>query len=150
MPIVVTGFEPLDLLQGITMALRALEEGRVGVENQYARVVRSEGNRPAQELLRKVFQVCDRTWRGIGVIPASGFRLRDQWSAFDAEARFSLDTITAEEFPDCIAGAVMRGQSKPHECPAFGTRCTPEQPMGAPMVSTEGACSAYYQYRRSA
>ena len=147
-PIVVTGFEPLDLLQGTYMTLQALEEDRWGVENQYARSVNHDGNRPAQALLKKVFQVCDRKWRGIGEIPASGYRLRDELESFDAEKRFDVGELVAQESPDCIAGEILRGLKKPHECAAFGTRCTPEKPLGAPMVSAEGACSAYYQYGR--
>jgi hydrogenase expression/formation protein HypD len=147
-PIVVTGFEPLDLLEGIYLTLKALEEGRWGVENQYARAVTRSGNRPAQKLLGEVFQVCDRAWRGIGVIPASGLALRPAYAAFDAEQRFAVTTITAQESPLCIAGQIMQGLKKPHECSAFGGRCTPEHPLGAPMVSSEGACAAYYQYGR--
>lgn len=145
-PIVVTGFEPLDILQGLYMTLRALEEGRWGVENQYARSVRREGNVQAQQLIRQVFEVTDRAWRGIGVIPRSGLRLREEYAAFDAERRFDVAGMTAEESPECIAGLILQGRKKPPECPAFGTRCTPEHPLGAPMVSSEGACAAYYQY----
>jgi hydrogenase expression/formation protein HypD len=145
-PITVTGFEPLDLLQGLHMTLAALEEGRHGVENQYSRSVTREGNRPAQELLAKVFAVCDRTWRGIGTIPQSGWRLRDEYAAFDAERKFAVATLEAAESPLCIAGEVLRGRRKPHQCPAFGRECTPERPLGAPMVSSEGACAAYYRY----
>jgi hydrogenase expression/formation protein HypD len=148
-PIVVTGFEPVDLLQGIYMALQALEEGRWGVENQYARAVTREGNRTAQELMAQVFEVCDRSWRGIGVIPASGYRLRPEFAEFDAEARFGVGDVHAQESPLCIAGQILRGQMKPHQCSAFGTLCTPEHPLGAPMVSAEGACAAYYAYRRA-
>jgi hydrogenase expression/formation protein HypD len=150
-PVVVTGFEPLDLLQGAFLTLKALEEGRWGVENQYSRSVNREGNRPAQELLKRVFEVCDRAWRGIGEIPASGFRLHPDLARFDAEQRFAdaVGEIRAMESPDCIAGEILQGLKKPHECSAFGTRCTPEHPLGAPMVSSEGACAAYYQYGRS-
>jgi hydrogenase expression/formation protein HypD len=147
-PIVVTGFEPLDLFQGVYMTLQALEEGRFGVENQYSRVVRREGNEPARKLIGQVFEVCDRAWRGIGTIPASGFRVRPELERFDAEKRFDLAGITAEESTACIAGEVLQGLKKPHECPEFGTRCTPDRPQGAPMVSPEGACSAYFRYRR--
>jgi hydrogenase expression/formation protein HypD len=147
-PIVVTGFEPLDLVQGIHMTIAALEDGRVGVENQYARCVTREGNRPAQRLLREVFEVCDRAWRGIGVIPGSGYRLRPAFARFDAEQRFGVERVEARESPVCIAGLILRGRRKPHECAAFGSRCTPEHPLGAPMVSSEGACAAYYQYGR--
>lgn len=148
-PIVVTGFEPLDLLQGIAMALQALEEGRWGVENQYARAVTREGNRPAQRLMGQVFEVCDRAWRGIGLIPASGYRLRPEFAAFDAEQRFAVGAISAQESPLCIAGQILQGLAKPHQCSAFGALCTPEHPLGAPMVSSEGACAAYYQYHTS-
>ena len=147
-PIVVTGFEPLDLLQGVHLAVCALEEGRAGVENQYARAVTREGNRPAQALMKQVFEVCDRAWRGIGVIPASGFALRPEYARFDAVQRFDVGAITAQESPLCIAGRIMQGLKKPHECCAFGTLCTPEHPLGAPMVSSEGACAAYHQYAR--
>ena len=145
-PIVVTGFEPLDLVQGVHMAIAALEEGRVGVENQYTRAVTREGNRPAQKLLGEVFEVCDRAWRGMGVIPASGYRLRSEFARFDAERRFDVGGIEARESPLCIAGEILKGLKKPHDCAAFGSRCTPEHPLGAPMVSSEGACAAYYQY----
>lgn len=148
-PIVVTGFEPLDLLQGIHMTLRALEEGRWGVENQYARAVTREGNRPAQRLMTQVFETTDRQWRGIGTIAASGYRLRPAFAAFDAEQRFAVTGVTAHESPLCIAGQIMQGLKKPHQCRAFGSQCTPEHPLGAPMVSSEGACAAYYQYGRA-
>jgi hydrogenase expression/formation protein HypD len=147
-PVIVTGFEPLDLLQGVYMTVKALEEGRHGVENQYTRAVNRDGNRPAQELMGKVFEATDRPWRGIGTIPDSGYRLREEFADYDAERRFDVQTITAEEDPECIAGLIMQGLKKPHHCSAFGTRCTPETPIGAPMVSAEGACSAYYQYGR--
>jgi len=145
-PIVVTGFEPLDILQGVHMALRALEEGRWEVENQYARSVRREGNVQAQQIIRQVFKVTDRAWRGIGVIPQSGLRLREEYADFDAEWRFDVAGMAVEESPECIAGLILQGRKKPPECSAFGTRCTPEQPLGAPMVSSEGACAAYYRY----
>jgi hydrogenase expression/formation protein HypD len=147
-PIVVTGFEPLDLLQGIYMTVTMLEEGRWGVENQYARAVTQAGNLPAQQLVGQVFEVTDRQWRGLGPIPASGYQLRPAFAAFDAEQRFEVASLTAAESPLCIAGAILRGLQKPVQCPAFGTRCTPERPLGAPMVSSEGACAAYYQYGR--
>jgi hydrogenase expression/formation protein HypD len=147
-PIVVTGFEPLDILQGILMCVRQLEEGRAEVENQYARAVKREGNRPAQELMAKVFRVVARKWRGVGEIPRSGFGLRDEFAAHDAEARFGLVDYHVDEDSECISGQVLRGVRKPRECPAFGGRCTPERPLGATMVSSEGACAAYYQYRR--
>ncbi len=148
LPIVVTGFEPLDLLQGVYMTVKALEEGRWGVENQYARSVTRDGNRPAQALLQEVFEVCDRQWRGIGEIAASGYRLREPYAGFDAERRFEVTGIAAREAEECIAGEILKGLKKPHDCTAFGVRCTPERPLGAPMVSTEGACAAYYQYGR--
>jgi hydrogenase expression/formation protein HypD len=148
-PIVVTGFEPLDLVQGVHMAVCALEEGRIGVENQYVRAVTREGNRAARDVMHEVFEPCDRAWRGIGVIPMSGFRLRAGFEPWDAERRFDVGGITAVESPECIAGLIMTGQRKPHECAAFGVRCTPERPLGAPMVSSEGPCAAYHQYKRN-
>jgi len=149
-PVVVTGFEPVDILQGIAMCVRQLEEGRADVEIQYSRAVRPEGNRPAIALMRQVFQPVDRKWRGIGAIPASGLALRPEYAAFDAERRFGLEDVVAEEPAECIAGEILQGHRKPHECPAFGIRCTPDRPLGAPMVSSEGACAAYYRYRRHA
>lgn len=148
-PIVVTGFEPLDLLHGIYLTLTMLEEGRWGVENQYARAVTRDGNLPAQRLLGQVFEIADRAWRGIGLIRQSGYRLRPEFAAFDAEQRFDVGDVTAQESPLCIAGQIMQGLKKPHHCAAFGTLCTPERPLGAPMVSSEGACAAYYQFARS-
>lgn len=147
-PIVVTGFEPLDLLQGIYMCVAQLEEGRYEVENQYARAVRREGNRPAQELVAKVFRVVPRKWRGIGEIPQSGLGLTPEYAQFDAETRFGVSEYTAQEDPECISGLVMQGAKKPQDCTAYGNRCTPDHPLGAPMVSSEGACAAYYRYRR--
>lgn len=147
-PIVVTGFEPLDILQGVYMCVRQLEEGRAEVENQYTRSVRREGNRPAQQLVAQVFKVVPRKWRGVGEIPQSGLGLTVEYATYDAELRFDLATYTAEEDSECISGLVLRGVRKPHECSAFGTRCTPEHPLGATMVSNEGACAAYYHYRR--
>ena len=147
-PIVVTGFEPLDLLEGIHQTVVALEAGKTGVENQYARAVTRDGNRPAQSILAEIFEVCDRKWRGIGAIPASGYRLREAYARFDAERRFDVGAVTAEESPLCIAGEILQGLKKPHECSAFGTKCTPEKPLGAPMVSAEGACAAYFKYAR--
>jgi hydrogenase expression/formation protein HypD len=147
-PIIVTGFEPLDLLEGILMAVRQLEQGRHVVENQYARSVRRDGNRPAQELVSKVFRPVDRQWRGIGRIPGSGLGLRDEFAAYDAERKFALGDIRSIESELCRAGDVLRGRLKPFECPAFGTQCTPARPLGAPMVSSEGACAAYYNYGR--
>ncbi|HET7228551.1 MAG TPA: hydrogenase formation protein HypD [Longimicrobium sp.] len=148
-PIVVTGFEPLDLLHGILMTVEMLEEGRHGVENQYARAVQRPGNLPAQEILKQVFQVTDRQWRGIGGIPQSGLGLRGEFALHDAEARFGVATLTAAEDARCLSGQIMRGLCKPEECPLFGCECTPEHPVGAPMVSSEGACAAYYHYRRA-
>ena len=147
-PIVVTGFEPVDILQGIYMTVRQLEEGRIEVENQYARSVRREGNVLARQLLSEVFEPTDRKWRGIGEIPMSGYRLKDDYSGFDAEKRFEVGDIEAQESPLCIAGLVLQGLKKPHDCPVFGTQCTPEFPLGAPMVSSEGACAAYYHFGR--
>jgi hydrogenase expression/formation protein HypD len=148
-PIVVTGFEPLDILQGLYMTLKALEEGRPEAENQYTRSVRREGNVQAQQLIRQVFEVTDRAWRGIGVIPRSGLRLREEYADFDAERRFDVAEMAVEESPECVAGLILQGRKKPPECPAFGSRCTPEHPLGAPMVSSEGACAAYYRYGKT-
>ncbi|HJW82866.1 MAG TPA: hydrogenase formation protein HypD [Anaerolineae bacterium] len=147
-PIVVTGFEPVDLAQGILTAVRQLEAGRHEVENAYARAVTREGNRAAQDLINTVFVECDRKWRGIGVIPHSGWRLRDEFAEFDAEKRFEVSAIDTRESALCISGLVLQGRKKPNECPAFGKECTPEHPLGATMVSAEGACAAYYRYRR--
>jgi hydrogenase expression/formation protein HypD len=147
-PIVVTGFEPLDLLEGVYMAVAQLESGRAEVENQYARAVRRSGNPTARERTENVFEVTGRAWRGIGEIPSSGLRLREAYRRFDAEARFAIEIGPVEESRECIAGLVLQGQRKPHECPAFGTRCTPETPLGAPMVSSEGACAAYFHFGR--
>jgi hydrogenase expression/formation protein HypD len=147
-PIVVTGFEPLDILQATWMAVRQLEEGRHEVENQYSRVVRREGNVPARELIGKVFEVSARKWRGIGEIPGSGYRLRPEFAAFDAEKIFDVGDMRVSESPLCVAGEVLQGLKRPPECPAFAKECTPESPLGAPMVSSEGACAAYYHYRR--
>ena len=147
-PIVVTGFEPLDLLNGILQTVQMLEEGRVAVENAYPRVVSFEGNKIAQEMIRKVFEPVDRNWRGIGTIPQSGLGLRENYQAFNAAQRFDVGDIQTEESKICIAGQVLQGVRKPSECPAFGTLCTPQNPLGAPMVSSEGACAAYYRYGR--
>jgi hydrogenase expression/formation protein HypD len=145
-PIVVTGFEPLDIAQGILMTVRQLEDGRCTVENAYGRVVAYDGNRPAQAVIDKVFTTCDRKWRGIGMIPASGWRLRDEYSVYDAEIRFKVTDIQPSESAHCIAGLILQGLRKPHECAAFGGLCTPENPLGATMVSSEGACAAYYRF----
>ncbi len=147
-PIAVTGFEPLDIVQGILTVVRALEAGRVEVENAYPRVVTFDGNRAAQAMIARVFMECDRKWRGIGMIPMSGWRLRPEFAEFDAEKRFQVDAIHPEESPLCIAGKILQGLSKPHDCPAFGASCSPDHPLGATMVSSEGACSTYYQYGR--
>jgi hydrogenase expression/formation protein HypD len=147
-PIVVTGFEPLDILQGVLMTVQQLETGRAEVENQYRRAVRREGNRPAQALMRQVFEVVPRKWRGLGEIPRSGLGLAPAYAAFDAGNRFCVADRRVEEPPGCLSGLVLQGRIKPHECPAFGAVCTPEHPLGAPMVSGEGACAAYYRYRR--
>jgi hydrogenase expression/formation protein HypD len=147
-PIVVTGFEPLDVLEGILKVVRQLEEGRAEVENQYSRVLNREGNRVAQELIRKVFTVSDRKWRGVGSIPQSGYTLSAEFHDFDAEFRFSVEAIDTSEPAVCIAGEILQGIKKPHDCPAFGSACTPQHPLGATMVSSEGACAAYYAYGR--
>ncbi|GBD87206.1 hydrogenase expression/formation protein HypD [bacterium BMS3Abin03] len=145
-PIVVTGFEPVDILQGIYMAVQQLEDGRCGVENQYSRVVSKEGNIAAKKLIEEVFETTDRKWRGMGTIPNSGWKLKDKYSDYDAEKLFNVESIEVNESPLCIAGEVLQGLKKPTECPAFGNECTPEHPLGAPMVSTEGACAAYFHY----
>ena len=149
-PIVVTGFEPLDVLEGVAMLVSQLEEGRVEVENQYVRSVSREGNRPARSIVDEVFEPVSRDWRGIGEIPASGLRLKSAYTAYDAEVKFHRElaqlSVGIEDL-ECRSGLVLQGLLKPMDCPAFGTRCTPEQPLGAPMVSSEGACAAYYRYR---
>lgn len=149
-PIVVTGFEPLDILQGVYMCIKQLEEGRAEVENQYSRAVHRNGNVAARKLMGDVFQVVPRKWRGVGEIPRSGLGLREEFAEFDAERRFGIAHLTTEEPSDCLSGLVLQGIRKPHECPAFGTICTPDHPLGATMVSSEGACAAYYRYRRIA
>ncbi|MEJ2606247.1 MAG: hydrogenase formation protein HypD [Anaerolineales bacterium] len=147
-PIVVTGFEPVDIARGILHVVRLLENDQAVAENAYKRAVTLEGNRPAQELIQRVFESCDRKWRGIGMIPQSGWRLRPEFSAFDAETRFDVQAIQPRESPLCIAGEILQGLKKPFDCTAFGTQCTPESPLGATMVSSEGACAAYYRYGR--
>ncbi len=147
-PIVVTGFEPLDVLEGIRRVVAQLEAGTAELENAYARAVRPAGNPAAQAMLADVFETCDRAWRGIGVIPQSGWRLSDRYRSFDAEARFELGGLTVQESSRCRAGEVLQGLLKPNQCEAFGRECTPRNPLGATMVSNEGACAAYYQYRR--
>jgi hydrogenase expression/formation protein HypD len=145
-PIVVTGFEPLDLVNGILQTITMLEEGRVAVENAYTRAVTYQGNQAAQAMIQKVFEPVDRNWRGIGSIPKSGYGLRENYKYFDAADRFDSGDIKTEESDICIAGQVLQGLKKPSDCPAFGTLCTPQNPLGAPMVSSEGACAAYYRY----
>ena len=147
-PIVVTGFEPVDILQGILMAVRQLESGRAEVENPYSRVVRAEANETALRIMGEVFRVADREWRGIGVIPQSGYEMSEAYGRFDAERRFDLAPAPPAPPTECQSGLVLQGALKPCDCPAFGTRCTPDRPLGAPMVSNEGACAAYYRYRR--
>lgn len=148
-PIVVTGFEPLDLVEGILMTIRQLEEGRAVVENAYSRVVTEQGNNPAQDMIRQVFEPCDRGWRGIGEIPMSGLGLRKEFADFNAENRFNVGDIQTRESEICIAGQILQGIKKPPECPAFGTLCNQDHPLGATMVSSEGACAAYLRYGRS-
>jgi hydrogenase expression/formation protein HypD len=147
-PIVITGFEPLDILQGTLMTIQQLEDGRASVENQYSRVLNRTGNLPAQKLISQVFEVTDRKWRGIGSIPQSGYRLRADFAQFDAERLFQVSEIATLEPENCISGSILRGIKKPHDCPAFGTLCNPQHPLGATMVSAEGACAAYYAYGR--
>ncbi|RMF50203.1 MAG: hydrogenase formation protein HypD [Anaerolineae bacterium] len=147
-PMAVTGFEPLDILRGVLRVVQMLEAGEVGVENAYPRAVTRAGNLPAQQVIQQVFEPCDRQWRGIGRIPQSGWRLRPEFAAFDAALRFAVADIQAEESPLCIAGEILQGRKKPHQCPAFGVQCTPQSPLGATMVSSEGACAAYYRYGR--
>ena len=149
LPVVVTGFEPVDLLQGIYMLLRQLEEGRYELENQYSRVVKPEGNAEARKLLEEIFEVSDREWRGIGNIPGSGYELLAAYAEYDASKKFSIPIEKARESAECIAGEILRGKKKPHQCPQFGTKCTPLNPLGAPMVSSEGACAAYYHFHHA-
>ena len=145
---VVGGFEPVDLLEAILMLVKQLEAGEAKLENQYVRSVSYEGNLPAQQIMNEVFEVADQKWRGVGAIPQSGLRLREQYAAYDANRIFDLGEFTVEEPAECIAAQVLQGLKKPPDCPAFGMRCTPDNPLGAPMVSSEGACAAYYRYRR--
>jgi hydrogenase expression/formation protein HypD len=147
-PIVVTGFEPLDILEGVRRTVQQLERGEHTVDNAYPRAVRPEGNRAARAMLADIFEVTDRAWRGIGVIPDSGWRLAAKYREFDAEHRFSVGDIATQEPAECRSGEVLQGLLKPHQCEAFGTTCTPRTPLGATMVSSEGACAAYYLYRR--
>lgn len=148
-PIVVTGFEPVDLLQGILMAVMQLEKGEAKLENQYARVVQREGNKLAQETISRVFETSNRTWRGIGEIPMSGYEVKENYKAYNARKKFNLNLDPVRENEECISGAIMKGLKKPVQCPNFGTKCKPEHPLGAPMVSSEGACAAYYHYASS-
>ena len=149
-PIVVTGFEPLDILQGVALCVHQLEEGRAEVENQYTRSVRPEGNPEALRVVQEAFEPAPRKWRGIGEIPASGLVLRPSYADFDAGLRFGVADITADEPAECIAGEVLQGHKRPYDCPAFAIHCTPDRPFGHPMVSSEGSCAAYYRYRRHA
>ena len=147
-PIIITGFEPVDLLKGVLAAVRQLEEGKAEAENAYERAVTFEGNQPAQKVMNTVFQPVDRKWRGIGAIPMSGLGLRPEFEAHDAEKKFAVGEIVAQESPLCIAGEILQGLKKPPQCPAYGKQCAPSTPLGAPMVSAEGACAAYYRYHR--
>ncbi len=147
-PIVPTGFEPVDILEGILKVVELLERGEPAVVNQYLRAVAPAGNPAARAVMDEIYMVCDRKWRGIGTIPGSGLRLRPEFAAFDAERRFDVGGITTEEPAVCISGLILQGLKKPHECPAFGTECTPMRPLGATMVSSEGACAAYHKYAR--
>ncbi len=148
LPIVATGFEPVDILEGILMVVRQLEEGRHEVENQYARVVNRDGNSSAIDIINKVFEISDQKWRGIGLIPESGMILRDEMAVYDAEKIFDVENLKVDEPKECISGIILQGLKKPHECNAFGKKCTPKNPLGATMVSSEGACAAYYAYNR--
>ncbi len=146
-PVIITGFEPCDILQSVLTCVEMLENGGYGVANCYSRVVKEEGNILAQQAIYEVFETCDRNWRGIGIIPNSGLKLCEKWSKYDAVKKFNLQLTQLEFESECIAGAVLRGEKKPTDCPAFSVRCTPERPLGAPMVSSEGACAAYFIYR---
>ncbi len=145
-PIVITGFEPVDILQGILMTVKQLENGEAKLENQYARMVRENGNPKAIETIYEVFEITDRMWRGMDIIPLSGYQVKDQYESFDAKKKFAVNIPEAPENEECIAGAIMKGLKKPFDCPNFGTKCKPEKPLGAPMVSSEGACAAYYHF----
>jgi hydrogenase expression/formation protein HypD len=147
-PIIITGFEPVDILEGVLLCVKQLETGRSEVENAYSRAVRAEGNINARKIVDQVFEVCDRDWRGLGVIPQSGLGVKAAYARYDAARRFPLTSRGDSCVTECLGGEIMRGVKKPHDCPAFGTRCQPEHPLGAPMVSSEGACAAYYRYRR--
>jgi hydrogenase expression/formation protein HypD len=147
-PIVITGFEPIDMLEGVLRVVRQLESGQAEVENQYSRAVRREGNLASKKLIDEVFEVCDRKWRGVGLIPKSGYKLSYEYRDHDAERLFEVDHLETQESTVCISGQILKGLKKPHECPAFGKTCTPQTPLGATMVSAEGACAAYYAYGR--
>ncbi|MFZ2170365.1 MAG: hydrogenase formation protein HypD, partial [Methylococcaceae bacterium] len=147
-PIVITGFEPVDILHGLYLCIKQLEEKRYQVENEYSRVVKEQGNQPAQQLIHKVFDVVDRSWRGLGEIAASGLALTNEYKQWNAEQRFAVTTINTQEPTNCQSGVILQGLIKPAQCPEFGKNCTPEHPLGATMVSSEGACAAYYRYRR--
>jgi hydrogenase expression/formation protein HypD len=149
-PIVVGGFEPVDLLEAVLMLVKQLEAGEEKLENQYVRSVSYQGNLPAQQVMQEVFEIADQKWRGIGMIPRSGLRLREEYAAYDADRAFDLAALSADEPAECISAQVLQGRKRPTDCAAFGMRCTPENPLGAPMVSSEGACAAYYRYRRHA
>ena len=149
-PIVVGGFEPVDILEAVLMLVKQLESGASRLENQYVRSVSYEGNKHAREVMMEVFEIADQKWRGIGPIPKSGLRLREEYADYDANRIFDLKLITADEPAECISARVLQGLRKPTDCPAFGFRCTPDNPLGSPMVSSEGACAAYYRYRRHA
>lgn len=148
-PMVVTGFEPVDLLQGILMVVKQWEKGEAKLENQYSRIVKTEGNKNAQTAIHEVFEIRDREWRGIGTIPESGYEVRPQFAAYDANTKFDVQIDKVSESEECIAGQVLKGIKKPHQCPQFGKKCSPEAPLGAPMVSSEGACAAYYHFNRA-
>jgi hydrogenase expression/formation protein HypD len=147
-PIIPTGFEPVDILEGILMAVKQLESGTAEVQNQYTRAVTRDGNLNAQKVINDVFQVCDRKWRGIGNIPQSGICIREKYISYDASQKFSVQDIVSNEPEICISGLILQGLKRPNECPAFGKQCTPEHPLGATMVSSEGACAAYFKYHR--
>ena len=147
-PIVITGFEPIDMLEGVLRCVQQLEADRAEMENQYSRVVRHEGNAAAKKLINEVFEVCDRKWRGVGAIPQSGFKLRPAFREHDAEQIFEVENVNTQESKACISGLILQGLKKPHDCPAFGKQCTPQSPLGATMVSSEGACAAYFAYGR--
>jgi len=149
-PIVVTGFEPIDMLEGVLRTVQQLEVGKAEIDNQYSRVVQREGNPTAKRLIEEVFEVCDRNWRGVGMIPRSGYKLREEFREYDAERLFKVANVATQESTVCMSGEILKGLKKPHDCPAFGKECTPQSPLGATMVSAEGACAAYYTYGRLA